>query len=187
MKKVVKSLSVLDVIKGRREIVRFENKEIPAGILEQVVDAGYYAPTGNNLPSRELIVITKREGLDKLSETTPFMKWLKEATAAIIITGRPGESKYWLQDASIASSFIWLTATDLGLGMAFGAVYHSEDQEESERREQYVREMVGIPSNRRIVAVLGMGYPLETPQRKKHQPREKIVHIEKFSSDETKE
>ncbi|WP_245671364.1 hypothetical protein [Pseudobacillus wudalianchiensis] len=43
--------------------------------------------------------------------------------------GRPSISKYWLQDASIASAFIWLAAEEEGLGGAFGAIYHSEDAE----------------------------------------------------------
>ncbi|PAV29700.1 hypothetical protein CIL05_10030 [Virgibacillus profundi] len=87
-------------------------------------DAGFFAPTGNNLPSKNLIVVQNRDNLDKLAETTPYMKWLKEAPAAIVISGIPEASKYWLQDSSIAAAFVWLKAVKVGLGSAFGAVYH---------------------------------------------------------------
>lgn len=77
-------------------------------MLEKVVDAGVLAPTENNLPSKNLIVIKERSTLDRLAETTAYMKWLKEAQAAIAVTANPEISKYLLQDASIACAFIWL-------------------------------------------------------------------------------
>ena len=100
--------------------------------------------------------------------------------AAIVITGRPDVSKYWLQDSSIASGFIWLSATELGLGTAFGAIYHSEDADESLKREDYVRAALSIPNDRRIVAILGLGYPEQVPPAKSLLPRESIIHYEKF-------
>ncbi|MEK5070186.1 nitroreductase family protein [Sporosarcina sp. FSL K6-1508] len=95
------------------------------------------------------------------------MKWMSTAQAAVVVTGRPDISKYWLQDASIATAFIWLAATDLQLGVGFGAVYHTEDAEESRKRETYVREALKIPPDRRIVAIQGLGFPAEKPKAKK--------------------
>ena len=102
------------------------------------------------------------------------------AQTAIVVTGRPDISKYWLQDASIATAFIWLTAADLQLGVGFGAVYHSEDAEESLIRETYAREALNIPSDRRIVAILGLGFPVEKLQAKKMLERNDIVFYESF-------
>ncbi|MFP3490801.1 nitroreductase family protein, partial [Staphylococcus sp. SIMBA_130] len=79
------------------EITAYVNRCIPNEVLEKVVDAGYYAPSGNNLPSKSLIVVRNRSTLDSRAATTPYMKWLKEAQAAIVVTGKPQTSKYWLQ------------------------------------------------------------------------------------------
>lgn len=174
-------MSVLDTIRSRREITHFQNKRIPKIILDQIIDAAYYSPSGNNLLSREFIVIEKREKLDMLEKTTPFMKWMSTAQAAIVVTGRPNISKYWLQDASIASAFIWLTATDLSIGVGFGAVYHSEDEEVSRIRETHVRQALNIPSDRRIVAILGLGFPDENPKAKKMLDRKESVFYEEFN------
>ncbi|WP_085992879.1 nitroreductase family protein [Oceanobacillus senegalensis] len=174
-------MDVFQAIKERREITKYLSKEIPEDTLKKVEDAGYYAPTGNNLPSKNLIVVKNRDTLNQLAETTPYMKWLYDAPAAIAITGNPEVSKYWLQDASIACAFIWLEAVEVGLGSAFGAVYHAEDQEESQKRENHVRKLLNIPNNRRVVAVLGLGYPDEKLEPKNHIPREEIVSYESFS------
>ena len=85
-----------------------------------------------------------------------------------------------MQDSSIASGFIWLSATELGIGAAFGAIYHAEDADESVKREDYVRTALSIPNDRRIVAILGLGYPEQIPPAKSLLPRESIIHYEKF-------
>lgn len=173
-------MNVLDAIKSRREITNFLDKEIDTNVLEKIVDAAFYAPSGNNLPSKEVIIVRNNEKLQSLAQTTPFMNWMENAKAAIVITGRPDVSKYWLQDASIAAGFTWLEVVEQGLGAAFGAVYHAEDQDESKKREDHARAVCNIPSDRRVVAILGIGYPKETPKPKKHLPKEDIVHYETF-------
>ena len=173
-------MDVFQAIQARREITKYQDTPIADDILTKVVDAGVYAPTGNNLPSKNLIVVKKRSMLDRLAETTPYMKWLKEAQAAIVVTGKPGVSKYWLQDASFACAYIWLEATEVGLGSAFGAIYNAEDEQESVKREDYARNLLGIPEVCRVVAALGLGYPNETPKPKIHVPRDEVVYVEKF-------
>lgn len=173
-------MSVLDAIKKRREITQFLDKPLAPADLEEILEAGYLAPSGNNLPSKELILVTNGEMMKHLSKITPFVPWLESAKAAIVVTGRPDESKYWLQDASIACGYIWLEAVELGVGAAFGAIYHAEDRKESERRESYARKALAIPEDRKVVAILGLGYPKKEPDAKKLLPRESIVHYEKF-------
>ena len=174
-------MDVLSAIEKRREITRFRPDPIPPEMLDSLIQSLYLAPSGNNLPSREFIVVTSKEMLRALTPTTPYMKWLEEAAAAVVITGSPETSKYWLQDASIAGGYAWLAAVSLGLGAAWGAVYHSEDAEESFRRENTVRRLLGIPDAHRVVAILGFGFPAADPPAKEMYPRERVVHWETFS------
>jgi len=174
-------MDVFQAIQERREITKFTDQTISGDVLRKISDAGFYAPSGNNLPSKRLVVVRKRDSLDRLAETTPYMKWLKGAQAAIAMIGIPAESKYWLQDGSIAAAFIWLQAVEEGLGAAFGAVYHAEDEQESIQRENHVRGILELPESDRVIAVLGLGYPSEIPDTKKHLPKEDIVYNEKYS------
>ncbi|WP_025728976.1 nitroreductase family protein [Heyndrickxia ginsengihumi] len=177
-------MNVKETIRQRREITHYLEKPISEEELQQLLNAGYLSPTGNNLPPREFVLITNRAMLEHLALSTPFVPWLAEAQAAIVITGRPSVSKYWLQDASIACGFVWLQATDLGIGCAFGAIYNAEDQAEAEKREDYVRVALHIPDDRRIVAILGFGYPAEMPPAKKQIQKESSIHVEKFEEKE---
>ncbi|WP_404332993.1 nitroreductase family protein [Mesobacillus maritimus] len=173
-------MNVMDAIQNRREITHYQDKKVPPEDLELIINAGYLAPSGNNLPSKEFVLVTNPNMLIHLSQTTSYVPWLSTATAAIVVLGRPDVSKYWLQDTSIACGFVWLEAVERGVGAAFGAVYHAEDARESTRREEYVRKALGIPHDRCVVAILGLGYPAKEPEAKVLLPRETIVHYESF-------
>ncbi|SFE49964.1 nitroreductase family protein [Alteribacillus iranensis] len=168
------------LIRERREITQYTNDAIPDHALRNILDAALLAPSGNGLPSREFIVVREKERLHHLEGTTPFMPWLKEAAAAIVVTGRPDVSKYWLQDASIACSYIWLSAVDQGLGAAFGAVYHAHDEKESKIREDFVRKALSIPSDTRILAIIGLGYPAAHPGSKEPPENSELIYYESY-------
>jgi nitroreductase len=173
-------VDVLTAIEKRREITRFKPDPLPQEAVDRIRRSLYLAPAGNNLKSREYILVTDRAMLNQLAQTTPYMKWLEEAVMGVVIIGSPQVSKYWLQDASIAGGFVWLTAVSSGLGAAWGAVYHSEDAEESARREQYVRDKLKIPESYRVVAIIGIGYPAADPPPKTMYPMEDVMHSERY-------
>lgn len=173
-------MHVLSIIKRRREITRFAPTPLPREYVAALLEAGYHSVSGNNLPSREFILVEDKDDLAALATATPFMPWLETAPLGIVIAGNPGESKYWLQDATIATSNIWLVAVELGLGAAWGAIHHSEDAAECERRERVVREVLGIPAALRPVSILGIGYPAVQPGPKEHYPLERVLHKGRF-------
>ena len=178
-------MDVLTAINKRREITRFKDTPLPEELLEKLTEALYLSPTGNNLPSREFVLLTNKDTLTQLSTATPYVKWLEQATAAVVIIGNPDVSKYWLQDASIAGGYLWLASVSSDLGAAWGAIYHSEDHEESTKRERYVRHLLDIPEHLRVVAIIGLGYPDIEPVPKEMYPLDSVLHLEKYNANET--
>lgn len=59
---------MLNFIKSRRSTRRFKNEMVPEELINQVVEAGRYAPSGGNSQSTHFIVIENREMLDKLAD-----------------------------------------------------------------------------------------------------------------------
>jgi nitroreductase len=175
-------MKVIEAIENRREINRFRPEPIPEEVVETLMHALHLAPAGNNAISREFVIVRDRKRLDALANTTPYMAWLREAALGVVIVADPLVSKYWLQDATLAGGFLWLASVEQGLGVAWGAVYHSEDATESERRENYARGLLGIPSAKRVVAILGIGYPAVQPSPKKLHPKSAVLHLETYES-----
>ena len=59
---------VIRNIKERRSIKKYENKMVPKEIIEKIVEAGTYAPSGMGKQSSIIIAITNKEIRDKLSK-----------------------------------------------------------------------------------------------------------------------
>lgn len=173
-------MKVIEAIERRREITRFRPEPIPDEAFQTLLHALHLAPAGNNALSRKFVIVRDRDRLDALANTTPYMVWLREAALGVVIVADPKVSKYWLQDATLAGGFLWLAAVEQGLGMAWGAVYHSEDAVESARRESYARELLAIPTAKRVVAILGIGYPAIQPPQKALHPKNAVLHFETY-------
>lgn len=173
-------MKVIEAIERRREITRFRPELIPEETLQTLLHALHLSPAGNNAVSREFVIVRERSRLDALASTTQYMVWLREAALGVVIVADQQVSKYWLQDATLAGGFLWLAAVEQGLGMAWGAVYHSEDAAESARRENYARGLLAIPAAKRVVAILGVGYPAIEPTPKKLHPKSAVLHFESY-------
>ena len=59
-------MSLLDIIKTRRSIRKYLNKDVEQEKLEQILLAGQYAPSGGNSQTNHFIVIKNKEILNKL-------------------------------------------------------------------------------------------------------------------------
>jgi nitroreductase len=60
-------MNVYDAIISRRSTRRFDSKAVPEEILDKLVEAGRYAPSGGNSQSTHFFVITDRGVLNELT------------------------------------------------------------------------------------------------------------------------
>jgi len=67
---------VLENIKNRRSVRSYKADPVPQEIIQQVIEAGNYAPTGNNRQAWRFVVVTDPEMRGKLYETA-FANWKK--------------------------------------------------------------------------------------------------------------
>ncbi|MBI4318678.1 MAG: nitroreductase family protein [Chloroflexi bacterium] len=173
-------MDTLAALASRRSIKRFAEQPVPRESLEKLLQAAYDAPSGANKHPRQFIVVTGREALDRLAGTHPHCGWLKSAQAAIAILGEADRSRYWLEDCCVAAQNVWIAATALGIGLAWGAMYQSDDAEETARREAVVREVLGIPTTLRVPIVLGLGLPAAPVPERKRPALETMVYWERY-------
>ena len=59
-------MEALEAIYTRRSTRKFQNKMVPKELLNEVLEAGRYAPSGGNSQSTHFLVITKEEVLKEL-------------------------------------------------------------------------------------------------------------------------
>ena len=167
-------MSLLDVILSRRSIRKYENKEIPKEILQQILEAGRQAPSAVNRQPIRFVVVTDQNILKDLCDTI-ITRFVKEAPAVIVgcadvkslMTG-----KWAVVDTTIAMENMVIAAWALGIGSCWiGAC-----------NEQKVKEMLRIPKDWKVVALVTLGYPSEQPKPKKKKSFEELFNFNSFHS-----
>jgi nitroreductase len=160
------------VIEARRSIRKYK-KEMPSDdLIKQCIEAACYAPSAQNSQPWKFVIVKDREKILALSKTQPYSAFLVNAPVVIVALAEEEKSpRHWVEDLSCAIMLLMLKAAELGLGTCWNAVYSPESQ----KREEYVRNLLGIPKKYRVLANIGLGFPDEKPGKKKVKSFEEAV------------
>jgi nitroreductase len=161
-------MDALEAIRNRRSVRRYKNEAIPKEALETIVDAGRLAATGSNRQPWDFIVVTEKPMIVNFK---PSGVWIAESSAVIVVVMDP-KSRWWVEDGAAAIENMLLASTALGYGSCWveGDALPHEDK---------IKSLLDIPPEKRVMALIPIGVPAETPQPKKKSLQE-VLHWEKF-------
>ena len=146
-------MDVSEALKMRRSVRSYEETPVPKEALERILEAGRIAPSASNRQPWHFIVVTDSEKRKVISKG-PYAKFVTESPVVIVGLGDTKASpKWYIVDVSIALENMVLAATAEGLGTCWIGGFI----------EYEVRQLLGIPENFKIVSLLSVGYPRETP------------------------
>jgi len=174
-------MDVKEAIEKRKSIRKFKNKEIPDSIIKEVIDAARRAPSGHNLQPWHFVIVKGKENLLKFREQKVFVRdWVYEAPVVIVCCSekevysphsiKEHEGEMTIINLSLASAFLALRATELGLGTCFVAWCDKEK----------IKNILNIPENIMIPYVIVMGYPDEEPEPRERKELDEIMSFEKW-------
>ncbi len=132
----------------RRSIRSYSDRPIEKEKIEQILQAGLYAPTGRNTRDTLFLVVTNKELRDKISklngavmgiESDPFYN----APAVIIVFADRTKHTY-LEDGSIAMCNLLNAAFSLGVDSCW--IHRAREVFESEEGRKIATEL-GVPSD----------------------------------------
>jgi nitroreductase len=157
-------MEVSEAIETRRSIRKYR-KEVPSdNLIKQCIEAACYAPSAHNSQPWKFVIVKEKEKIEALSKTQPYSAFLYNAPVVIVALAEEQKSpRHWVEDLSCAIMLLMLKAHGLGLGTCWNAVYSPENQ----KREDYVRKVLGISNKYRVLANVGLGFPDEKPGKKK--------------------
>lgn len=167
-------MDFFEVIKNRRCVRKFLNKKVSDEKIKILLEAATLAPSAGNLQSWYFVVVKDNEIKKKLVKASFFQKFISSAPVVIIayadtkrnslVYGKRGRELYAVQDVTIASQNIFLTATALGLGACWVGAFN----------ENKVQEILSLKKHLRPIAIMPIGYPAQTPKIRSRRPIEKI-------------
>lgn len=153
----------------RRSVRKYTDQQVPEELLDQVLEAGIFAPSGMNSQVSVLVAATDRATRDQLSrmnaavmgtDADPFYG----APCVVVVLADP-ERYTWVEDASLVMGNLMNAAHAVGLGSCW--IHRAREMFDSEEGKALLRKW-GLPDTLRGVGNCILGYVAENPE-----PRER--------------
>ena len=138
-------MDALKNLKERRSIRRYKADMLPREVIETIVEAGTYAPTGKNRQSPIIIAVTNKELRDKMSalnakvlgsDSDPFYG----APVVLVVLADRANTNH-VYDGSLVMGNLMLAAHAMGIGSCW---------------INRAREVYDTPEGKEILASLGI-------------------------------
>lgn len=179
--------NLLEVVRGRRSVLRFEPDPIPDADLELILEAGRWAPSYANSQPWKFVVVKNPEtkkALESLVERILVFRpgrvalsgpGLGGAPVVIVVVVDPARDPlHYLEAGAAATQNMALMAHALGYATFWAGVANREVERE-------IRKVLGVPRGMRVVAVLPVGKPAYSPDPGQRLPLEALVLQERFA------
>ncbi|HEX2951715.1 MAG TPA: nitroreductase family protein [Armatimonadota bacterium] len=163
-------MDALTALRTRRSIRKYENRTVPREHLQTMVDCARLATTARGVQPWEFVVITNQHTREQLAAICEYGKFLSQAPAAIVVFCH--DTKYYLEDGCNATECLLIAATALGLGTCWIAG-------DKKPYADTIRQLVGAPEDAKLIAIITVGYPAESPSPQKRSLQD-VLHWEKF-------
>ena len=146
----------MNAIFTRTSVRKFEDRPVEKEKIENVLQAGFVAPSAGNQQPWEFYVVTKREMIEELSRTSPYAVAAAKAPVVLVIAARTDVIFPTITDidCAIATENLWLELEELGLGGVMMAIAPVPERMEA------VKNILDLPENQYAFALLPFGYPV---------------------------
>lgn len=169
---------MLNLLKTRRSVRAYKPDAVPEALLDQVLEAGTYAPSAKGLQSPTLIAVTTPEYRERIARLNAAVMGSDKdpyygAPAVVLALADPAIGP-WVEDASCALENMMLAAHALGLSTVW--VHREREIFDSEAGKALLREW-GLPETLRGVGSIALGYGAVPASQPKPRKKGYIVKV----------
>ena len=171
---------ILKALQERRSCRSYKPDMIPAEIINQICEAGSYAPTGMNRQSPIIIAVTNKELRDKLSVMNAkvmgkegFDPFYGAPVVLIVLADK--EIPTHVYDGSLVMENLMLSAHALGIGSCW--IHRAKEEFESEEGKKILADL-GIEGDYEGIGHCILGYPAEENPPAKPRKENYIYHVD---------
>ena len=159
---------VIKAIKERRSVKSYKPDPVPEALLDAVLEAGTYAPTGRNMQSPIMIAVTDKALRDRLSRLNAEIMGMDGdpfygAPAVIVVLADKSRMTY-IYDGSLVMENLMLAAHSLGLGSCW--IHRAKEVFDSEEGKNILKSL-GIEGEYEGIGNCIIGYTDTPPAERK--------------------
>ncbi len=168
-------MEVLKAIQNRRSVRSYKPDAVPEEKLQKVLEAARLAPSARNNQDWKFIVVrdldkrkalAKSAGQDFIAQAPVIIAAVSLNPDYIMSCGTPA----YAVDLAIAVDHMTLAAVEEGLGTCWIGAFSQEE----------VKKILNIPENCRVVVLLPLGFPMDSPQTKSRKELKEIVSYDTY-------
>ena len=154
-----------DIVAMRHSVRNFSDKPVEREIIDEIIMEAMSAPSSKNTRSTGFMIIEDKTILEEISRMRESgSAFVKDAAAAIVVLGDSAKTDLWVDNAAISTTFLMLSAVDKGLGSCWVHVNgrpRSKSDPSKGTADDYLRDLLGIKDNMKVLCVLAIGYEAE--------------------------
>lgn len=165
---------VIAAIKTRRSIRKFEKKDVTDGLIMKILDAGRWAPSGNNNQPWRFVIVKENSVKENLAGQTEYGDIIKNAPVSIAVfldkNSMYDRTKDILAIGACIQNIL-LAAHSLN----FGGVWLGEIL----KNKEIVAGILKVPETYELMAVIAIGYPTEKERKSERMSLEELIYESK--------
>lgn len=139
------SNAVIDAMLTRRSVRKFKSDKVPRELIEQIVEAGLYAPSGMGGQPTAIIAITNKEMRNRLSDANRKVGGWDEGFdpfyggPVVLVVLANKEHPTWRYDGPLVMENMMLAAHSLGLGSIW--IHRAKEEFEQDEWKALLKEL----------------------------------------------
>jgi nitroreductase len=164
-------MDVFMAVRSLLAVRSYQDKPVPPDVVKKIVESAHLTASSQNRQPWHFIVVEQRDTLQKLGELATTGHYTAQAALAVVVL-IDKDSRFGVSDASRAIQSMLLTAWSEGVGSNWVGV----------RGLDPAKDLLGIPDNFEILALVPFGYPAEDIGRgkKNRKPLADVASRERF-------
>ena len=175
-------MNMKECITSRRSIRKYRAERIDHSVLESIISTASFSPSWKNTQITRYIAIEDTSIIQEIADKfTPvfnsnIVKQVSTLIAVTFIKNRCGferdgsystkkEDRWQMFDVGVACQTFCLAAHEQGLGTVILGIWD----------EDGITELLNIPENQELAALIAIGYPAEEPSAPKRKSVEDLL------------
>ena len=159
-------------IKSRRIVRRYLPDPVPSEVIRDILDCGHLAPSGQNRQPWLLGAVTDSILLKGLADLVENARFIHQSTVCFSVFTNAAET-FFMEDGCAAVMNIIYACEAHGVATCWVAGAGLEFAPE-------VRELLGVPDDYVLIALIAAGYPDQVPEQRK-KDLDEVIFLNRYT------
>ena len=147
---------LLDLTLKRRSIRNYTDEEIDDEIIQEILNVALSAPSSWGGHPVHFIVVKDKDMIRKIAHCKAMgAAPLTKSNVCIVVMADTSRCELWIEDASVASTYILLAAEQFGIGACWIHIRNRAGQIKTADEE--IRDLLNVPSSFRVLNCVALG------------------------------